>query len=56
MEKDPKVALIEFVRKDPVIPFRSLLGWFLPERRCATVAEKSLNAFAMEIMKEYRAN
>mmetsp|Transcript_22914 Transcript_22914/g.47846 ORF Transcript_22914/g.47846 Transcript_22914/m.47846 type:complete len:188 (+) Transcript_22914:371-934(+) len=54
--KDLKVALIEFVRKDPAIPFRGLLGWFLPERRRAVAAAKSLKAFAMKIMREYRAN
>jgi len=53
--KDITLVMTEFIRKTPVVPFRSLLGWFIPERRRANAAAKSLNALSMKIMKEYRA-
>mmetsp|Transcript_22913 Transcript_22913/g.47840 ORF Transcript_22913/g.47840 Transcript_22913/m.47840 type:complete len:367 (+) Transcript_22913:371-1471(+) len=53
--KDIELVMTEFIRKTPVFPFRSLLGWFIPERRRAVAAAKSLNALSIKIMKEFRA-
>jgi len=49
-----KLAMIEFVTKTPVIPFRNMFGWFIPERRRAVVAAKKLKALVFKIMDSYK--
>jgi cytochrome P450 len=53
-EADLKVVLIEYTRKSPVIPLRSMLGWFVPGRRRAVAASKRLMSMVRRMMNEYK--
>jgi len=48
------LALVEFMRKSPTNPIRSIIGEFIPERRRADLAVQKLRAMIRHIMDTYR--
>lgn len=48
-----KLTLKEFAKKSPIIPFRNLFGWFIPERQRAYAAAQNLLGLTKKMMDAY---